>query len=80
MCSTRRAWAERSKIRIQIGFEFVKQNFQFGIVEFPLGRNISRIDDDRATLLHDVDAIADKFVDSIAEPKRFAMNANPRTL
>jgi len=66
------------EIRIQAGLEFVKQYFQFGVVELALRGNVSRIDNNRAAPFHDVDAVTHEFVDGIIEAESFAMHADSR--
>ena len=75
----RRARAERSQVRIQIGFEFIKQHFKFRIVELALRRNVRGIDDGRAMTLDDIDAVVHQLIDCIVEAERFSMDADART-
>src|SRR6266404_3490283 len=71
-------WTQRGEIGIQVSLEFVQQHFEFRIVELAGGGNVRRIDDDRAALLDDIDAIIHQLVHRVIETKTLAMNADAR--
>src|SRR6185503_822400 len=75
----RRPRAQRGQIRIQVSLEFIEQHFQLRVIELALSRNVCRIDNDRAALFHDVEAVVDNFVDGIIKAETLTVNTDPST-
>src|ERR1043165_5417414 len=74
----RRTGPEGGEIFVQICFEFVKQYFEFRVVELTLRGNVSRIDDGCSQTPDHINAFVHQLIDGVIETERFALHTDAR--
>src|SRR5438552_478512 len=70
-----------AKVGIQVRLELVEQHLELGVIELPGGRDVSRINQDRAVLLEDSERRVGQLIRGRTVAKELlSRHADPRAL